>query len=100
MVMKYTEPAPPTPCVSDLINVEADGVQVGIRPPLVQVDPHNGSCRHRRLVAHCEGEAGILPVRQEVPASPGRPSLHPRALEVGGLPLAICWQRQRRCGEF
>lgn len=46
MMMKYIESAPPRPLntrVSDLINVEADGVQVGIRPPLVQVDPHNGS---------------------------------------------------------
>lgn len=77
-------------CLTDLINVEADRMQVCVGAALAQGNPHINSWCHCWLIAHCKREAGVLPVRQEVPASSGRPPLHPRATEGSVLPLSVC----------
>ena len=77
--------------------MEADGVQVGVRPVLPQADPDVDARRRRRVTVATEGqqEAGVLPVGGGVPAAPGAAPGHPAALEVTVVPLAVGQQGER-----
>jgi len=88
--------------LQNLIDVEADGVQLGVRAVLPQANPDVSTRRRRHRVtpgaAERQQEAGVLPVGGEVPAAPGAAARCPGALEVTALPLAVRHRGQWRAG--
>lgn len=89
--------------LQNLIDMEADGVQLGVRAVLPQANPDVSTRRRRRRrhrvtpgAAERQQEAGVLPVGGEVPAAPGAAARYPGAPEVTALPLAVRHRGQWR----
>lgn len=84
----------------DLINVKANGKQVGVGAVLLQRDPDIHPWCRTWDITHCEREVWVLPVGQEVPASSCSTSLKPHALKGTRLPLSFCRRGQWRGWQF